>query len=98
MIVDSGLGSPPPTHCWTLPCPRFNLIMVLLKDAWLMSLQNTSIHRLMMRATLSPISTKITDHKRDDTVVMKSSDAPVRPTTKGWQLLVEFKDGSFEWM
>ena len=41
---------------------------------------------------------EITNHKKDALAVDKQDNNNGKPTTRGWKLLVEWKDGSSNWV
>ena len=52
------------------------------------------------------VLTEVNDHKKDDSTIAKvygfiksiSGNLPQKSNTCGWKLLVEWKDGSFDWV
>jgi hypothetical protein len=44
------------------------------------------------------IFVEITDHRSDDKAVRRENHDGITPTTQGWQLLVEWRDGTTSWL
>ena len=60
----------------------------------------------MHKLTLKGINTKITDHRSDKSAIpiengftiSRNGNRVPKATTRGWSLLVSWKDGSSDWM
>ena len=81
---------------------KWSLKMVQLKGTMPTSLLNTSMPKLMVKATPRHCWKRSFDHKADETAIPVSqgttSSGKPRTTTRGWSLLVRWKDQAEEWI
>jgi hypothetical protein len=86
---------------------RYNLLMGPLMNIMRMSLQKNLFSQVDSEGNQYVLMKEISDHRQDETAVpisdggwitMKNVRRSRKKTTRGWQILVEWKEGGLDWI